>query len=657
MSKRMPGFSRRRFLKTSAFAGVSVVIGANGQRVVAETATPEASPLPTTFSESPLLADQVAAGSLPAVADRLPKNPMVVTPVEQVGNYGGTWRTALVGGGDSFWLTRTIGYDFLLRWDPDWTETVPNIAASYEASDDARSYTFTLREGLRWSDGEPFTSADVEFYVNDVYRNADLTSSQGVNPYTISVADELTFTLTWEKPEGFALKNMCSSAGTPFVAYPKHYLSQFHKDYNTENLDALVAEEGAADWVELFRKKGGSIPGTPYNAIWANPELPRMHAWAIKEPYGDTTRVSAERNPYYFKVDTAGNQLPYLDSVTFDVMQDAEVLLLKAANGEIDFTERHINTNQNKPVLADSLEKANIRFFDLILSDMNINAIALNLNHKDEVLRDIFQNRDFRVGLSLAINRQEIIDTVFVGQDEAWQLSPRRDLPFFNETLAKQYTEYDIDAANELLDKVLPDKDGDGMRLRPDGKKISIVIEVSTSAQQHVDSGNMVAGYWKEVGVDAVVKPEDRSLLFARAGTNDHDCLIWTGDGGFKDAMFDSYWYFPQSADSYWAVAWGIWYSKPADPGVAPQEPPEAAKQQMDLYDQLRATADPDKQDSLFADILAIAQEQFWAMGINLPGPGYGFCKVNMRNVPEVMPESALFVTPGPVNPQQFYYE
>jgi peptide/nickel transport system substrate-binding protein len=338
-------------------------------------------------------------------------------------------------------------------------------------------------------------------------------------------------------------------------------------------------------------------------------------------------------------------------------MQDAEVLLLKAAGGEIDFTERHINTNINKPVLADSLEKANIRFFDLILSDMNVNAIALNLTHKNPAMREVFQNKDFRIGLSYAINRQEIIDTVFVGQDEAWQLSPRRDLAFFNEKLAKQYTEYDVDQANQLLDSVLPDKDSSGMRLRSDGEKLVIQIECSTTAQQHVDSANLIVQYWKAVGIEAVAKPEDRSLLFARAGTNDHDCLIWTGDGGFKDAMFDSYWYFPQSADSYWAVPWGIWYSKPADPGVEPEEPSDAARQQMDLYDQLRATADPDQQDDLFAQILDIAQQEFWGMGINLPGPGYGFCKTNMRNVPEVMPESALYITPGPTNPQQYYYE
>jgi peptide/nickel transport system substrate-binding protein len=450
---------------------------------------------------------------------------------------------------------------------------------------------------------------------------------------------------------------MCTGDGGAWVNFPKHYLQQFHKSYNTENLDQLIKDAGAADWVELFRMKGGAIPGTPYNAIWANAELPRMHGWMIVEPYGDTTRVVARRNPYYFKVDPAGNQLPYIDEVTYDVMQDNEVLLLKAANGEIDFTERHINTNVNKPVLADALEKANIRFFDTIPSDMNNVAIALNLTHKDPVTREIFQNIDFRIGLSHAINRQEIIDTVFVGQDEPWQLAPRRDLPFYNEKLAKQYTEYDVNVANQKLDSVLPDKDGGGMRLRPDGEKLVIQIEVAATGQVQIDSASLIVDYWKAVGVDAVVKTEDRALLFARTDTNDTDCAIWSGDGGFKDAMFDSFWYFPQSSDSFFAEAWAIWYSNPPDPGTPPEEPPAAARQQMDLYNQLKATSDPDKQNELFAQILDIAQQQFWAMGVNLPGRGYGFCKKNMRNVPEVMPESALYVTPGPTNPQLYFYE
>jgi peptide/nickel transport system substrate-binding protein len=651
--------SRRRFLKASAGVGFSVAIAANGHKVVAQS-TPASTPLMTDFKESPLLAEQAAAGTIPAVGERLPVNPVVVTPNEAVGTYGGTWRTALVGGGDNAWLARTNGYDGLVRWDIEWNEIIPNVAESYEISEDAMSYTFKLREGMKWSDGAPFTSADIEFYVNDFYRNTELNTSLGINPYSIEVIDELTFTVTYERPNGFALGQMAQDGGSAWVRYPKHYLSQFHKTYNTTNLEQLIADDGATDWVELFRNKGGEIPGTPYNAVWQNPELPRLHAWSLVSPYGDSTRVTVTRNPFYWKVDTEGNQLPYIDEVIYDVMQDNEVLLLKVLNGEIDFHDRHINTNTNKAVIADALESAGLHFAETIPSTMNAVSVALNLNHKDPVTREIFQNLDFRVGLSHAINRQEIIDTIFVGQGQPWQLAPREGLPFYNETLAKQYTEYDVELANQKLDAILPEKDGDGFRLRADGSQLIITIEVATGGSvtpEQGDSTNMIAEYWKAVGVNTVTKPEDRTLLYTRKEANDHDCVIWGGDGGFKDAIYDPRWYFPYSNESNFAQAWRTWYDKSSNPTTQPEEPPEAAKQQMDLYEQLKATADPDEQNALFAQILDIAQQQFYAMGIVLPINGYAIVKNNFKNVPATFAEAYVFMTPGPTNPQQYYFE
>src|SRR5690606_8038430 len=137
------------------------------------------------------------------------------------------------------------------------------------------------------------------------------------------------------------------------------------------------------------RMKGDGIPGTPYDARWANPELPRLHAWRLVEPYGEGTRVRFERNPYYWKVDTNGQQLPYIDEVVFDVLEDPEVLLLRAANGEIDMHARHITTDANKPVLAESRESGGYEFFDIVPSSMNTTIFALNQTHKNEQLREI----------------------------------------------------------------------------------------------------------------------------------------------------------------------------------------------------------------------------------------------------------------------------
>ncbi len=620
--------SRRRFLQVAGATGFTVAATATGGYAVAQTpaATGE-------YSQAPVL----DALDLPPIAERLPENPMVVEPIESIGRYGGLWRTGMIGGQDTTWMEKIVGSEYLVRWNAGWSEILPNAAESYEMSDDARSFTFTLRKGLRWSDGEPVTTEDVRFFAEDFEANEELTPGAPTNPWTVEILDEQTFTVTFEQANGLFLQETASPRGLGWLRYPAHYLKQFHKDHNTENLDQLIQENGAADWVELFQMKGAQVPGTPTNAQWLNPELPRLHAWKLDIPYGESTQVTFSRNPYYFKVDPEGNQLPYIDDVRFEVFQDNEVLLLRASNGEIDFHARHITTNANKPVLAENRETGDYDFFELTQSLMNTAVFSLNQTHKNEAMREVFANRDFRLGLSHAINRQEIIDVVYVGQGEPWHLAPRVETPFYNETLAKLGTEYDIDRANELLDGVLPDKDGSGMRLLPSGEQLIVIIEVSGDTDPaYVDTANMVTTYWNAVGVNTQVKPEDRSLLYSRKEANEHDCVVWQGDGGLNDAMLDPRWYIPFQEEANYGVPWAYWYQGFTSADAEPIEPPEDIKAALALYDELKATGDPAAQNELMAQILTAAEDLFVAIGISLPGPGYGIRKNYVRNVPEV---------------------
>jgi peptide/nickel transport system substrate-binding protein len=652
MSKEIPfrqKYSRRRFLGVTA--GVGYTMYATGKGGFAIAQTPE---VPAEITQSPFLDEQ----DLPPVAERIGDMPMVLEPIDAVGTYGGTWRTALIGGADTAWLERTVNYDNLLAWSVDWEQVLPNLAHAYEVSDDGTAYTFHLRPGVLWSDGEPFTSADVEFYVNDFRNNSDLNPAPADNPFTIEVTDDVTFTVTFERPNGFHARHLCQADGVNWTRYPRHYLEQFHADYNPD-IGALVEQEGVADWIELFRTMGGGIPGTPYDARWANVDLPRLHAWQLVEPYGEGTRVRFERNPYYWKVDPSGQQLPYIDEVVFDVLEDPEVLLLRASNGEIDMHARHITTDTNKPVLAENRESGGYEFFDVVPSSMNTTVFALNQTHKNEALREIFQNKDFRVGLSHAINRQEIIDVVFVSQGEPWQLAPRAETPWYNETLAKQFTEYDVDLANEHLDAVLPDKDGDGMRLLPSGEPFSFVIDVAPELNPFwTDATNLVIGYWSEVGVSASLNTVDRSLFYTRKDSNDHDCSVWGGDGGLNDAMLEARWYYPHSLESLWGIAWVVWAGRTAgNPLAEPMEPPESIQRQEELYTQIAETPDSAEQDELFNELLGIAQENFNAIGISLPAIGYGIRKVNLRNVPASMPGAWLYPNPAPSLPETYFFE
>jgi peptide/nickel transport system substrate-binding protein len=617
---------------------------------------------PAAYKEAPQLAEQVRAGRLPPLEQRLPKAPLVVPPVERVGRYGGAWRTSILGPSDALWLDRTVGYEPLVRWDPGWERVIANVAEAYERNADATEYTFRLREGLKWSDGAPVTADDILFWWEDITLNKELNPGgvplfmrQGSKVGTIEKTDQYTIRVRFEQPNGLFLANMAQGG---IGVTPKHYLQRFHQKYNTTTLDQLVRENNAESWVRLYQTKGASIPGQPYDAQWYNPELPRLHAWALAAGFGAGNRLVFERNPYYFKVDPDGNQLPYLDRVIFEVIQDREVMVLKALNGEIDMQDRNINTQQNKAVFTDNMQRGGYRFWENIPSSMNSAVISLNLTHKDPVKRQVFQNKDFRIGLSYAINRQEISDVVYVGQGEPWQAAARRETPFYSERLAKQYTEFDLTKANEHLDKAFPRKNAQGLRLGPDGRPISFVVEVFGEQSERVDTLNLIKESWKRVGVEIEVKPEDRSLFNTRKNANEHDAVVWGGDAGLKDALVNMSYYFPFGTESNYAQAWAAWYNPGGNPRTQAEEPPDVARRQMQLYDQIKATGDEARQIELMKQILELAADQFYCIGTTLPANSYGIVKNNFRNVPATMfSTGGPYLNPAPTNPSQYFIQ
>jgi peptide/nickel transport system substrate-binding protein len=271
----------------------------------------------------------------------------------------------------------------------------------------------------------------------------------------------------------------------------------------------------------------------------------------------------------------------------------------------------------------------------------------LNLTHKDPVLRAIFQNKDFRIGLSHAINRQEIINTVYVTVGKPSQPAPQEGTAFYNAQLATQYTEFDVAKANEFLDKVLPDKNADGIRLRPDGKPLSFVIEVANANTDQVDTANMVAKYWKAVGVLAEAKSEDRALMYTRKDNNDLDAMIWGGEGGINPIL-DPRNYFPFSDESAFARAWSYWYVNPAD--KLAEEPPAEVKALMTKFNDVKSATTWEAQVALMNELLQMSADYFFCLGISTQPPSYGIAKNNVQNVPDSIINSWSYPSPAPMN-------
>ena len=605
--------------------------------------------------QAPMLDELVESGELPPVAERLPAEPQVVE-AESIGTYGGTWRMGMRGGGDNGLVVKTVAYEGLVRFDRNWEQVQPNLAVSWEASEDAREYTFTLREGVKWSDGTPFTSEDIAFAV-ELYQDPEYAASSWIdnpnNKMSIEVIDPVTFKLIFDKPNGMLLDQMASTDGLHITSLQKAYCSQFYPKYN-ENAAAEAEAAGFSSWA--MRMEDRCAWG--WETIrFANPDLPTLYAWSIETPYtANASRVTWQRNPYYWKVDTEGNQLPYIDTLEMRVSESTEELTLLALNGEIDFQERHITTNINKPLFFDGQEQGDYHLGAVIPSTSNTMVIQLNLNHSDPVKRALFQNKDFRIGLSHAIDRQEIIDVVFTGQGEPYQVAPRPQSPLYNEQLAKQYTEFDPELAAQHLDAAgLTQTNGDGIRLMSNGQPVSINMDVISALRpEWIDMLEILQLQLAAAGIKVDINNIDRTLFYDKRPGNEFDAQIWAGDGGLEVIQEPRY-YFPFSAESVWAYKWQAWYNG-TETEIA-EEPADWAKQQMELYTQLRATPDAEQRNELMRQILAITQEQFPVIGVSLMPDGYSIIKNNLRNAPESMFNAWLFPTPAPMDPPTWYFE
>ncbi|MBA2666251.1 MAG: ABC transporter substrate-binding protein [Trueperaceae bacterium] len=606
---------------------------------------------PTALNEAPGLAQRVAAGTLPPLAERLPERPVVVEPFAEIGTYGGTWRTAILEPADT-WMRHVVGYDHLVTWLPDWTGTQANVIESVEVNDDATVYTFGLRRGLKWSDGEPYTADDLVFVYESVWSHPELpgfpASMRSPDGHgVIEKVDDDTVTVTFPSSFGLFLEGIADSFGIEFTQYPAHYMAQFHPDHNPDGLDALVTAARLGSWVDLFEIRGDT---------WRNTEKPSLNAWLITEGFGEGTRVVAERNPYYWKVDTDGNQLPYIDRIVFNVYTDTEVMLLQALGGEIDMVGRHINSIANLPVLADAGDQHGFDIYRMIPSDANDFAITFNLNHEDETTRALYNDKNFRIGVSHAINRQEINDLMFAGTQEIQQPSVLPNFPeLYNERLAKQYIEYDTDLANEYLDRAgLTERDAQGFRLDTGGRRVSFTIIGRADQDFTVDGLPIIVRYWQAVGLDAQVRIVDRTLFRQIRETTDFD--VMTDSGGrasLQDVFADNgvrYW-LPTNNGSIFAPLWYNWYL-----GRQPQEtPPDDVLHQFDLWAQIKATADVERRFELMRQILDIAADQFFVVGIGAPTIDYGIVSDRFGNVPEEMPGSFLYAAPGPTMPFQYF--
>jgi peptide/nickel transport system substrate-binding protein len=514
---------------------------------------------------------------------------------------------------------------------------------------------------MKWSDGQPFTADDIMFWYENILLNTELNPSTPVwmqnadgSAATVEKVDDYAVKWTYAEPNTAFLLNLAnmdgadkSIANLSFV--PAHYLKDFHPDFvDATTLDALVKERGFETWTELF-------------AVEAMPHLsgkrPSTAAWVPDNSTVSDQVFILKRNPYYFAVDPEGNQLPYIDEVRFTFFADAQALNLAAVAGEIDMQGRHIQM-ANYPVLVENQEKGGYKVYTWPTFGGSDAVIMFNQTYNaNPEIGDLLRNKDFRIALSYAIDREAIKEAAFLGIGQARQGVPAPNHPYYpGDEWAFKYTEFDPSQSGQILDSIgLTERDSEGFRTLPSGDRLDIELQVIPAFANWPDIAQMVVQNWADVGVRFHIEERERALGFQLRDTNDLMTEMWNEDTtGFPfsgQPKMD-----PRSQPALtFAPLIRQWYRTNGQEGMEP--PPEIARL-VEIIDEAKVSG-RDRQIELAHELFQIWTDNIWEIGTVGLTPmvqGVVVVNANLRNVPETAGNDWPLRTPGNTRPEQYFY-
>ena len=573
----------------------------------------------THFSQSPFLDGQ----DLPPVEQRLPDDPVVVRPYRSIGRYGGTARITLWDNWQFF------NFEHVLTVSADLRNVLPNLAESWSLSEDGRVTTIRLRPGIKWSDGHPLTSDDFMFRMNHVWLDREMSpvTRRLVRGSKFVKIDDLTFKYVFPEPNPM-FANFLAHYGSHF-ADPMHFFKQYHPAYrDRDELNALVREEGFVTWMAMYQALWG----------WGNEEASRVPTLrAYKVVQRTPTKMRLERNPYYFKIDPAGNQLPYIDAIdSIILLENSEMITFQAATGQLDFAAMTLST-QDIPLLklgeAKGVNKVHI-WRRLHVSDL---AIQPNYNHDDPRYRELLWGRGerrFVRALSHAIDRQQMNEAIYFGRGVPSQVTAHPSSRWHERRFAEAHLRYDPDYARALLDELgLRDVDGDGLREYPDGSKLTITLEYLDFETPKGISMELVRDYWHEVGIDLRLLSIERRLQAERAQANRMQMTLWHADK-VTDILFPLVpdWFYPHRAG--WELSlWNHWARYFQTGGELGEEPPELIRNLQYWGGQLRTAMTEAHRTKAAKTLLAAAAENLWTIGTVGQAPHPVVVSTRLRNV------------------------
>lgn len=587
---------------------------------------------PHALKETPFFADRVAQGEMPPVAERLPAEPLVVEFENRgrtIGRQGGRIRTLIARAKDVryavvYGYARLVGYNEDFKLESDLLESVQ--------VKEGRIFTLNLREGHKWSNGDPFTTEDFRYWWEDVANNKLLSPSGPPELMMVNealpefqIVDETTVQYAWPTPNPRFLPAL-AGARPPFIYRPSKFMKQFHGDYaDPEKLKKLVDDNAVRGWPTLHNKLDNM-----YN--FDNPDLPTLQPWVNTTPKNNSRYVLV-RNPYYHRVDPDGKQLPYVDTLEMTVVAGG-LIPAKVNRGEADLQARGLSFS-DAPVLKKGEKEGG--YVTYLWTNGAASDIALYPNQtvNDPVWRKLNRDVRFRRALSLSINRQAINKSLYFGMATPAAVAALPSSPLYNADYAEAYASLDRQAANNLLDEVgLERRDSEGWRLLPDGRRAEIIVETAGERLVVTDALELVQEMWKNVGLKMIFRPLDRDILRNKAYAGESMMPVWFGwDNGVPTPDASPRALAPVDQTNFSWPAWGQYYQTHGAAGEPPATP--AAKRLLNLFNRWASATTDSEKAAIWEEMLEIHADQVMAIGLVSGAPQPIVVSKRLRNFPE----------------------
>ena len=581
------------------------------------------------YTQSPYLDGK----DLPPLEERLPAAAdIMVENVADIGQY--TDFITLMQGGSSKWGPGKPTEEALFRFRTDGT-VEPNVAKGYEVNEDCTVWTIHLREGMKWSDGVPFTSEDCRFF----YENCLLTGFTGKSAWEavkaadengemqlakLDIIDDATFTMTFASSKPEFLRELAIN-GKWFFA-PKHWLEEHVAVYSDE---AKTAEEKDAYAQNLGFSDMKALGNSYTYYYWIVPGRPTLRAWQIDGDFNAEMCVW-KRNPYYWKVDAEGKQLPYIDELHFRRYSDDSQALLWIMDGTADIGS--VALADVDTILASD---ADVNLVEWSSTSWTSQSMQLNLAVKDDLKRPLYQNVNFRHALSIIVDRNQIAQLIDNGYTEPAQSAPGEGAQGYDPEWTAKWTEQDVEGAQALLAECGLVKGTDGFWAFADGTKLTLNLQYQNEADASL--AELLKNDLNKAGIDATTRMYDRSIMEEMRSANEHEIVLNYENFDTVSISLRPDYFVPLRDYCVWGTAFGLWYLNSLD-GKGREgavEPPEDVKAMLEIYTNMKNATTSEAKEAFAVQLLDCFKEGIYEIGFTSSNPAVYSVNAKMHNFRE----------------------